>query len=140
MKNRIIKHWLLSYDSKVFGKTFRHLRVVNTAMPLFLLAGLFNLFTEGFGIWDALVFVPFLLVFFAGKLIDWDIKDLDWEQQYQLETTKPLHEKWIKKYGGAENFVEAWRFFFPIACILAALLIYWIFGVQEYEFDELRGF
>ena len=52
MRQLLVKYLAMNYDSKMFGKTFRHLRVVNVLMPLFCLAGLYNLLTPGFDVWE----------------------------------------------------------------------------------------
>lgn len=156
MKNWMIRHWMFSYDSKVFGKVWRHYRVINTLVPLFLFAGLVNLFTEGFGFWDKVVFVPFFLLFFGKFLFSSEkvpFHALDWEQRRQCLGRKKaagknyneslfmaLNVRWHEKYQGKEWFVESWRFFFPLACIVLALLIYWIFGSPEEGFYEQRFF
>lgn len=156
MRDWIVKHMALSYDSKVFGTTFRHLRAVNVLMPLFVIAGLINLFTVGFGWGDALAFVPFLVGFiYVSFFLKVEYDELDWEQKLQYipkanylgmspevekETYKRLEARWIDKYKGREKFVEVWRFAFPLLCILLAVLIYAIFGSPEAGFYDQRFF
>ncbi len=155
MKNWMIKNWLFNYDTKVFGTTFRHLRVVNTLMPLFVFAGVINLLTEGLTLIDIILFIPFFAIFFGRSWLigDWNINDLDWEQKFQyyqstpdnmlpsnLEDLKELKQLWVAKYKGSEKFVEAFRFFLPLICMVGALLIIWLFGSSDNSFPDLRGF
>jgi hypothetical protein len=156
MRKWIIKHWAFSYDSKVFGLKGRHLRVVNTLIVLFCAAGLYNVLTVGFDVLQALAFLPFLVIFFGGKLFlkqPVKFEELDWEQQLQV-LQKPLSpylegrediimdllERHTIKYGGKEKFVEAGRILFPFAVILISVIIYAIFGFNEAGFSDQRFF
>lgn len=156
MRDWIIKHWALSYDSKVFGVTFRHLRVVNTLVPLLMLGGLYNVLTVGFDFWQALALVPFFAVgiyvsfIFKLKPTVEDYEKMDWEQVLQysklpehLVSTKErldLQKDWKVKYKGKEKFVEAWRFFSPTVWTIVGMIIFAIFGFHEAGFTDQRFF
>ena len=155
MRKWIINKMGLSYTSKIFGWNFKkHLRVVNILIPLLVIGGLWNVLTEGFTLIDALMLVPFfavaIYVSFIFKIKDSDYELLDWEQKVQYtkipdylvntKERKELMKRWKEKFEGSEKFVEAWRFFFPLICILAALVIYWIFGSPEAGFPDRRFF
>ncbi len=159
MRNWIIKYWAYQYDSKVFGKTFRHPRVVNTIMPLFCIAGLINLLVPGFSIFQALVFLPSFIIFFGGTKLfvgQIDYYELDWEQKLQflqkkisdgeklsIEETKDydtFSERFDIIYNGNEKFVNKLRFFIPLIAILVSVIIYGIFGFTETGFGPERFF
>lgn len=154
----MIKNWYFNWDSKVFGlKIGRHLRVVNTLIVLFCIAGLSNLWIDGFDVFQALLFLPFFLVFFpltrmwiTGSYI---YEELDWEQklQYLKKQEKAgknideaeferLEVMFIDKYMGDEKFVEAWRILFPFLVILATLVIYWFTGEADPDYDRYSRF
>lgn len=146
----------MNYDFKVFGKVMRGLRAVNVEIVLFCLPGLYNVLTPGFDFIQALVFIPFLVVFFIWKLYfrtnTIDFEELDWEQQFQylgsrnsltereVLILKKLDAKFFRKYYSSSNFVEAHRFFFPLAVILISLIIYAILGFNEAGFEPSRFF
>lgn len=146
----------MNYDFKVFGKVMRGLRAVNVEIVLFCIAGIYNLLTLGFDVWQGLAFLPFLAIFFIHRLyfkfypVTYD--EMDWEQQYQfLKNNKVsskrrpnalwnLENRFLEKYHGDEKFVEAQRFFFPFAVILIALIFYAVFGFSEGGFNSSRFF
>lgn len=150
MRNWYIKNMKYNWDSKVFGTSFRHLRAVNVLMPLFVIAGLVNLFTEGFPLIDALVFLPFLIGFFVPFFVDAKWEELDWEQKVQvkpiklteaqLQEQRVLEARWLNKYKGTDKYVNALRFFAPFIWIVAALIIFWIFGEADPAFPDERFF
>lgn len=156
MRKWIVRHWAYSYDSKfLFGMVGRHLRVVNTLMPLFCAAGLYNLLAPGFDVWQGLAFAPFLIIFFGGSKLFLGgapkFEELDWEQQYQLlqkgqapKDKEDLHQVYAKryeeKYLGDEKFVEALRGLFPILVMVLTVILYMIFGVAEVGFEDQRFF
>jgi hypothetical protein len=151
----LIKHLAFNYDYKAFGKTRAFLRVINPAVLLFCIAGLFNVLTRGFSIWQALSFLPFIAVlliwrfyFIAHPPL---LSELTWEQKFQRLKTKRRHiderkkfervkELWAKKYLGPEKFLEIKRAVFSFAVILISLAIYLMFGFYEAGFESLRGF
>jgi len=155
----MIKNWYFNWDSRVFGiKTGgAHLRVVNTLIVLICAAGLANLLIDGFGIFQALLFLPLFLVFFptTRKLIsgDWTYEELDWEQKLQYLKSmekrgevidqseyKRLNVQFINKYKGNEKFVESWRIIFPFLIILITLIIYWFTGEADADYDRYSRF
>ena len=154
MRKWIINKMGLSYDSKIFGQGFKHLRVVNTLVFLIVIGGLWNVFTEGFTLMDGVILIPFfavaIYVSFIFKIKDSDYELLDWEQKLQYSKIPDyivnskerldLAKRWEEKYEGSEKNVEVWRFLFPLFYILAALVIYWIFGSPEAGFPDRRFF
>lgn len=158
MKNILIKYLAFSYTSKVFGWTNKHLRAVNVIIPLLCFSGLFNLFSEGFGFWDIIVFSPVIIAFLIARNLNRNLPDLnqvkEWEQRLKLMKKlgipnlsfddklefDRLEEKWVEKYQGKDKFVEVWRFAFPIVMILLSILIYAIFGHSDINFPDTRFF
>lgn len=154
MRELLVKYLALSYDTKVFGQTWSHLRCVNVLMPLFVVMGVTNLLTGGFGALDLILLLNFLAAFifvvtyFKSNPVK--VEELDWEQKFQYAKAKPgsvtpeefkaLQEMWKLKYQSSSSFVEAGRFFWPLLWIVGAAIVYYIFGSTEVGFSELRGF
>lgn len=158
MKEWIVKNFSHSWDSKVFGTKFRHLRAVNITMPVFCICIALILTLEDlYGVLylnpfaSFLILTPFWLCVYLGfPLLGMGyfrknpsrFEDLDWEQKWQhlnlpfylkkkeiIKDTEILYQeletKYIAKYGGPEKFVEAWRFFKPLA-FMFGLMVYYI--------------
>lgn len=155
MRKLLVKYLAMNYDSKLFGRTFRHLRVVNVLTPYLCIAGLYNLLTPGFSLMQVLMFLPFIITFlmwqlyFKANVVRVD--EMDWEQKYQYLSSdsitqwdfhqlKPLKKKWVTKYKGSKKFVEAKRFLLPWVVIIITLIIYAIFGFNEAGFEPSRFF
>jgi len=157
IRDWIIKNWAYSYDTKFLGNKGKHLRVVNTLIVLFCIAGLYNLLTVGFDIWQGLAFLPFLVIFFGGSKLFLggkpEFDELDWEQKLQVlqkpyspyiegreSLLRELKIRYDLKYKGRENFIHAWRIILPFLVILLSCVIYWFFGFNEVGFTDQRFF
>ncbi len=158
MRKFIIKHWAYQYDSKVFGKKFRHPRIANTIVLLLCIGGLINLLIPAFTIFQALVLLPPFILFFGGSKLfvgDIDYYELDSEQKLQYLQQKQMKETLTTSeiedlntfttlhdvtYDGKEKFVNAKRFFFPLIIIAITLIIYGAFGFNEAGFVTQRFF
>lgn len=155
----MIKNWYFNWDSKIFGITTggAHLRVVNTLIVLFCAAGLANLLIDGFDVFQAFLFLPFLIVFMPVTRQwltgEWTYEDLDWEQQLQflkkqmnsaqevdLAEFQRLQTKFEEKYQVDEKFVESWRIIFPFLIILITLIIFGFTGEYDAAYDRYSRF
>lgn len=95
----IIKNFSHSWDSKVFGTKYKHLRAVNITMPVFCICIAIQVTLEALYNVDFLnpwalipIYTPFLICVYIG--FNWfnqsyfekypsEFSELDWEQQWQ---------------------------------------------------------
>ena len=150
MRKFIVKHFALSYDSKIFGINGRYLRAVNFTVSSMAFAIIYTGFFEPMSAIEYIVWLPFLICIYLGffyfKSNPIQYAELeDWEQKYQY-LNKPsnignrdqnfpdgsLYRSELKRYSryyrdeykGYEDFVNAHRIVYPFAVIVLTGILY----------------
>jgi len=150
LRKFIIKHFALSYNSKVFGINGRHLRAVNLTVTSMAFAIIYTGFFEPMSFIEYSVWIPFIICIYLGffyfksKPISYAELE-DWEQKYQYlnkpdnigNSDETFPDGWKYKdelrryaikynrvYKESERFVNAHRIIYPFAVIIILGIMY----------------
>ena len=150
MRKFIVKHFALSYDSKVFGNNGRFPRATTLTISCFALAIIYTGFFEPMSAIEYLVWIPFIICIYLGffyfksKPISYAELE-DWEQKYQYlnkpdnignsdetfpddsfyrNALRKYAHYYLLKYKTEDNFVNAHRIVYTFAVIILTGILY----------------